>query len=307
MKNVINYFYNLVPDNIHQNKEEYFFEVNNIKYIFQECNRTIEELYELYSLEYELYQRNIYLHQLVLNINNEIITNANERKYVLMRVFYDENKKISFNDILKITGIKVIDNFKHIKRNNWRGLWIDKIDYLEYQIEQNKNKYYIFSLNIDYFIGLTETAIQLLDGYKKSDLYLSHLRINSNMKVRELYNPLNIVLDHRIRDISEYFKDALLKKDNIDIEIFNYLETNNNKEELFLFFIRFIYMTKYFDLFDRVLLNNDTIRLEEEMENIIVMIELYEKIIKKLYAYLYRNGVLPEIEWLKKISYENLS
>lgn len=306
MKNVINYFYNLSPNNIHQNKEEYFFEVNNIKYMFQECSRSLEELYELYNLQYYLYNKEIYLHQMILNNNKDLVTTVNEKKYVLMRVFYDDNKKVTINDIEKISNIKIIDNYNYIKRENWRELWMKKIDYLEYQIEQNKNKYYIFSNDIDYFIGLTENAIQLLENRKMKDLYITHQRITSNMKVIELYNPLNIVLDNKIRDICEYYKDRLIKKKDIEIEIIKYLERNKNNEELFLFFVRFIYVTKYFDLFDKVLVNYEEVKVKSELLFVINEITTYEQLVKKIYKILYNRGILPEIEWLKKNKFSNL-
>lgn len=303
MKNAISYFYNLIPDNIHQTKEEYFFEVNNKKYILQECTRTLDEIYEIYDLEFFLYQRNIYLHQMILNSNNELITKINNKNYILMQVFNDENRKITLEDIKKLSNVRIANNYIHIKRNNWHELWTKKIDYIEYQIDQNKYKYKDFSSNMDYFIGLTENAIQLLTKKNNERLYISHQRINTVMRVKELYNPLNIVLDSRTRDISEYFKDLLFKKNDIEEEIFNYLKSSNlDKEELELFFIRFLYLTRYFDLFDKVLLNIYNENIEQEIVVIQNTIDKYELVLKKIYLVLYYQNILPEIEWLKKAS-----
>ena len=195
MKNAINYFYNLYPNDIRQNKEEYFFELNNKKYLLEECNRSNEEIYELYDMIYsELCKKRI------ANNNGEFITIINNKRYILMNMFVDNNKKIELDDINKLSSIKVLGNYTYIKRNDWRNLWSKKIDYIEYQMEENKNKYREFSLNIDYFIGLAENAIQLLEEVKANDLYINHLRINSNMRIKDLYNPLNIILDSKVRD-----------------------------------------------------------------------------------------------------------
>lgn len=303
MKNAINYFYNLIPNNIRQNKEEYFFEAGNKNYLFQECNRSDEELYELYNLEFSLYKKNIYFHQIVLNNNNDIITVINKKKYILLRIFNNDNKRISLNEIIRLSNIKIQGEYMHIKRNDWRTLWSNKIDYIEYIIEENKLKYRDFSANIDYFIGLVENAIQLLEIQNDKALYIAHQRINSNMKIRELYNPLNIILDNKERDVCEYFKDALFKKNDVIAEIFSYIEKNNlSYEELYYFFVRFLYLTRYFDLFDNVFMNSSVKTSSNEIIVITNEIERYEKCLKTLYIYLYSRGIIQEIEWLKKTS-----
>lgn len=301
MKNAINYFYNLTPTNIYQNKEEYFFTVENNNYIFQECNRTDEEIYELYNLEFYLYKYNIYFHQIILNKDNNLVTPVNNKRYVLLKVFNNDNNRIDLNEITKISNIKVIGEYQHIRRNNWRDLWSRKIDYIEQIIDENKFKYKEFVMNIDYFIGLTENAIQLLEEVNYDSIYISHQRINSNMKIRDLYNPLNIILDYKVRDACEYFKDSLFKKR--DIKIIEYLSSYQlTIEEIYLFFIRFLYLTRYFDLFDNAFINNEMDKVENEILIITNEIERYEINLKQIYEYIYQKGIIIEIEWLKKTS-----
>lgn len=303
MKNAINYFYDLIPNNIHQNKDEYYFEVDNKKYILQECNRSREELYEIYDLEFFLYQYKIYLHQIILNKSNEIISLINNKNYILMQAYINEDRKISINDLKIFSNIKIFNNYISIKRNNWRELWIRKIDYIEYQIDQNKNKYRNFSNSIDYFIGLVENAIQLLNELNNKDLYVAHQRITTNMRVKDLYNPLNIIIDTKVRDINEYYKNILFKKENIEQEIFEYFNyANLTKNEYLLFYIRFLFITRYFDLFDKVLLDDSNDNIDQEINIIINYLNEYEIILKKIYEYLYNLNILPEIEWLKKTS-----
>ena len=57
------------------------------------------------------------------------------------------------------------------------------------------------------------------------------------MRVRDLYDPLNIVLDSRARDVSEYFKEKLLKMRNISEELTYFFQTTSydyNSLKLFL-------------------------------------------------------------------------
>jgi hypothetical protein len=98
MKNAINYYYNLVPSDIRQSKDKYLFEYENYNYILEECHRTNDEIYELYNLEYYLYQQKIYLHQFILNKSNEIVTEINGKRYVLLRKLIIEERKVNYDD-----------------------------------------------------------------------------------------------------------------------------------------------------------------------------------------------------------------
>ncbi|HPF82547.1 MAG TPA: hypothetical protein PLV83_00025 [Bacilli bacterium] len=299
MKNVINYFYNIDIKDIYQNKEEYYFKYNNDNYTFQEYKRTNEELYELYNLEYYLYSIGIYLHEIILNNTNQILTNYNDKNYILMKIIVNDDDKINVNHVKKISNIIIPNNYKSLLRNNWLNMWSNKIDYIENVIDSNKNKYKEFGSNIDYFIGLTENAIQLLGNVNNDKMYLSHQRININMKVKDLYNHLNIIIDNRCRDICELYKDKLIKEKEIE-NLNLYIDDLNNYEK-YLFFIRFLYITQYFDIFDKTLHDDFN---SEEFYNIINSIEKYEEFIKELYVYLNSNNILPEIEWIKKQAYK---
>lgn len=303
MKNAINYFYNLAPTDIYQNKEKYYFEVDKQNYIIEECNRSLEELYELYNLEFYLYNYQIFLHQIVLNKHNEMITEINNKKYILLKVYINNKEKISIDSINRLSNIEILNKYNFIKRNNWHELWTKKIDYIEYLIEENKYKYKELSCNIDYFIGLTENAIQLFNKINNEKLYISHFRINSNMRVEDLYDPLNIVLDTKIRDICEFFKDVFFKKNNIDDELLKYIDDNiNNSNDLNLLFIRLLYITKYFDIFDMFFLNNRD-NMQKNINIIINQIEKYELFLRKIYYIIYQKGLIDEVEWLKKSKY----
>ena len=168
---------------------------------------------------------------------------------------------------------------------------MDKIDYIEYQMVENKQKLKDFNYSIDYVIGLVEMGIQLLYRLKIDDLYISHNRVNSNTRLRDLYDPLNIILDSRVRDISE------LIKDNLSDEYLELMEFNN--EEACLFFIRTLFLTKYFDAFDSNLLG-DRFANKKDLETIINGLEKYENYLKKIYKKLKNKYMLPDVEWLQK-------
>ena len=176
---------------------------------------------------------------------------------------------------------------------------MQKIDYIEYQIDANKNRFRILSNNVDYFIGIVETAISLLLNNYRVDLYLSHRRVKSDTKVTDLYNPLNIIIDTRVRDISEYYKNYFFKYNVSENEIFNILnDISYSDDEKVLFFIRFLFPSDFLDLYDEILLDGSN---EKLLNNIINKINDYEELIKNMYLILYRKRLLPDIEWLKKM------
>ena len=291
MKNTIKYYYNLNINNIQKKDKNYYFNINNNNYLLLKCDN-IEELDDIYKLDSYLIQI-LPVHKIILNINNEIITKINDNNYLLLQLYIDN--KVDLNKIIELNNINIPDYFSKLRRDNWSLLWTNKIDYLEYQLSQIGRKYPIISDSFNYYIGLAENAIILVNNTDKRNIVLglSHRRISSNFF--DLYNPLNIVIDIRIRDVCEYFKYCFF--DNIDIsrelELFlNYNNLDINEGKLFL--ARMLFPTYYFDLYEKVI-NNEID--ESEIKKIIVKADSYEKILKQIY-YHFKNNQL-NIEWLE--------
>ena len=74
MKNAIYYYYNLVPDDIHQINKMYYFYYNNIRYSLVLYEGDSENLNDVYTLHINLINKGIYVHQIILNRDNGIIT-----------------------------------------------------------------------------------------------------------------------------------------------------------------------------------------------------------------------------------------
>ena len=291
MKNTIKYYYNLNINNIQKKDKNYYFNINNNNYLLLKCDN-IEELDDIYKLDSYLIQI-LPVHKIILNINNEIITKINDNNYLLLQLYIDN--KVDLNKIIELNNINIPDYFSKLRRDNWSLLWTNKIDYLEYQLSQIGRKYPIIRDSFNYYIGLAENAIILVNNTDKRNIVLglSHRRISSNFF--DLYNPLNIVIDIRIRDVCEYFKYCFF--DNIDIsrelELFlNYNNLDINEGKLFL--ARMLFPTYYFDLYEKVI-NNEID--ESEIKKIIVKADSYEKILKQIY-YHFKNNQL-NIEWLE--------
>ena len=139
MQNVINYYYNLKPDQINNfNNYYYYFYLNNELYHFIIYPKTRKEEEPIYNLSKSL--SNNLVHQIILNKNNNVVTLVNNTPYILYKIYININKKISLPEINYLNNL-TINYDKSLIRDNWDILWSKKIDYFEYQINQIGKKY----------------------------------------------------------------------------------------------------------------------------------------------------------------------
>ncbi len=292
MKNTINYYYNLNINTIHQKEKNYYFKADNKNYLLLKCTN-IEEPDDIYRLNIYLSQI-LPVHRIVLNANNEAITKINDSNYLLLELF-SNNNKINLNNIIELSNIRIPFSVDKLKRNDWYNLWIKKVDYFEYQLSQIGKKYPLIRESFNYYIGLAENAIILVNNidFNNIPLGLSHRRI-TNMSFN-LYNPLNIVIDVRIRDVCEYFKFCFFNNIDISMELELFLSYNSfNIDEAKLFLARMFFPTYYFDLYEKIIDNEID---ESEIKKVIIKADNYEKILKQVYYHFKNNQI--NIEWLE--------
>ena len=290
MKNLLNFYYNLNVSNIHQKNKDYYFSINNDNYLFTICEE--KNLFDIYKLNQYLNYNYPFFHQIIVNNNNELRTNINGKNYVLLKLKKDSKvKNYDLNEIIKLNNMPIP---QITKQTNWAELWSDKLDYFEYQISQIGKKYPLIRESFNYYLGLGEMAISIVNNTPKSNLYsLSHKRID------DLYNPLNVIIDYRIRDICEYFKTVFFENYNINNELLIFLNNNNlTNTEKNLFIARMIFPTYYFDLYEKIVSQKVA---EEELKKIITKVNDYEKILIKIYNHFKFSNNL-QIEWLDNIS-----
>lgn len=299
MNNYINFYYELYPDDIVKKGNHYYFVLNNEKYYFVTYDRDVNEADTLYKLNKEMISRNSLVHEIILNKKGEVITLIDEAYYVLLRVYVNESAVITIDDVVFMLNSNdgVFSN-SVISRTDWIKLWSLKIDYFEYQIGHLIKKYpYIYN-TVDYYIGLGENAItymkELNDNINSSSLSITHRRIGVNSTMFDLYNPLNLIIDYKVRDVSEYLKDAFFN----NVNVYSILDKlfkmcMFDRITLNLLFCRLLFPSYYFDLYENILEND----LNENLViNIIKKSASYEYFL----SFLIRNWSLYKIEWLSK-------
>lgn len=308
MKNFINYYYSLDPENIHQNEDVVKFTINNYNYVLCPYENNIDDINDIFYTSAELYYRGLPVHQIVPNVNKQLLTNINNKVYVLLLILINNpNEKITYNELLNfIHKSHVIYPKKRLERTNWPELWEKKIDYFEYQISQIGNQFPIISESFSYFIGLAENSIIFVKNNQNKNadhsLNIVHRRIRSNSKLFDLYNPLNLIVDHRVRDVCEYLKSEYFNDDEYIIldKSINYIEKNHlSQSECILFFGRMLFPSYYFDLYENIIHNNYN---EKKILNIISKINEYEVFLSNLNFYLKQKHNIDVIDWLNKVN-----
>jgi hypothetical protein len=173
MKEIIEFNYNIIIDELFEAENLYYFYYQNDIYIFINYNRNIEELNDITKCLDELKQRNIPIMPIMLNKNNQLITKDKEYNYVLLKCLKNYYQNVDFMEIIENNKkLKLNDTSSNLYRNNWSKLWQDKIDYLEYQISELGHDKEIIINSFSYYIGLAENAIELVNHTQKM---LNHL------------------------------------------------------------------------------------------------------------------------------------
>lgn len=299
MKNAIGYYYNLFPNDIHQINGQYRFCINQECYCFVPYLRNPNDINYLYEISNFLLQNYIYCHMIIPNISHSYITIINQEPFVLLKVFVDDSRSIQISDLFSFYQLRLdYSKYSSLKKNHWDRLWSYKVDYFEYQINQFGKKYPLLRESFSYFVGIAENCIALLHyaSVDSLDLVIAHHRIAYDDSLFEFYNPLNFIIDFKVRDVCEYFKNAFFQGIDIFDEVVSYLNYGSlRSEDYYLFFIRMLYPSYYFDIYEEILLGDED---DEQLENIIVMIPQYENLLQRIYWYMREFVELPMVDWL---------
>lgn len=234
--------------------------------------------------------------QLVLNINNHLITNIYNKYYILIRRSKAQSEVKDFFNRKKneFEFYNQINNFNYINHSNWSELWSKKIDYIEYQVHHFENKYPLIEQSINYYIGMAENAISYVAMINKKDEFLtiSHIRILD----KNFNNPQNIIIDFRSRDVSEYLKYRFLKNDYNYSEIENLLVgLNFNFSSFELLYGRLLYPSFYFDLYDEIIEGEVS---EQKILELVSRASEYEDYVNNIYHIIYQIKKIPRVTWL---------
>lgn len=291
MKNAIMYYYNIKLEEVHQNQKCYWFNYEQKLYEFYKFQTiNIQELIDLINI---LLKNNVPCHIPQMNIHKTYTTIINNENYILLEVNEKSKEHIILNDIYEL--YKISDIKKPENRKDWYTLWTSKIDYLELQLTEFGKKYPLLRKSFPYFCGLAENAIQLLEKVNVTEYKINHYRIKKDEKLIDFFNPLNMFIDLKTRDISEYIKN---NKNHISsIEEIKYIinKFKLNSEDIKLLFARVMFPNYYFDTFEEIIAKEKD---EQAIIKHIESIESNEHLLKIIYKCVRELTQLPNIDWL---------
>ena len=193
MNNFIEYFYNLKIKNIIYSDKYYYFNYNGYNYKLYIIDNTINLNLIIY-IDKQLLNHTL-ISEIIINKDGNYISSYNGINYILIKIYVNDNKSISLEDINNIANIL----YTYKLNINWGNLWSKKIDYLEDLINENGKKYPIITDSFNYFIGMAENAISYYNDIKIDPNYryvISHKKIND---LEDIYNPLNMIFDYQAR------------------------------------------------------------------------------------------------------------
>ena len=287
MKSTINYYYNLFPIDVVKQDEFFYFWINEEKYYFVPFNNNkivVEKIYKKLLLERKK------VNNLILNKDSSITTFYKGKEYALLMVNCIENECVGLEDFsfVKMDEMPV----------NWSEIWMNKIDYLEYQVSQRALGKDNILNSFGYYVGLAENAIQYYNmlNIKDFSVGIQHKRVFSNNYEINYYNPINMLIDYDVRDIAEYIKFSFFDSKMDENKIFSYINNLNlNNIMMNLLFVRLIFPTYYFDHYEKLINNEEN---EIILLNIINKAKQYEEFLKDFYLYFEKKYVLFKIDWI---------
>lgn len=302
MKNIINYFYNLNITELTNKDNIYSFYDNDELYYFYIYNNNIKNINLTKDIDDSL-KKDTLIHEIIINKDNSIITYYNNIPYILCKINININKPITLGEINYLSS-KVISTNSKITYRSWQDLWSIKIDYLEKVINENGKKYPIIVDSFNYFVGMAENAISYYNNLSDKEvdnnsLVISHRIININDTVYAIYDPVNIIIDHKARDIAEYIKCSFFS-DNINIfnELNIYFKYNYyTKDDVVMLLARVLYPSFYFNMYEDIMINS---KEEKIITNITSKLDKYELYLIRVFKYFNNFYNLPVPEWLNK-------
>ena len=302
MKNIINYFYNLNITKLTNKDNIYSFYDNDELYHFYIYNNNIKNLDLTKDIDDSL-KNDTLIHEIIINKDNSIITYYNNIPYILCKINININKPITLGEINYLSSKVIITNSK-ITYHSWQDLWSIKMDYLEKVINENGKKYPIIVDSFNYFVGMAENAISYYNNLSNKEvdnnsLVISHRIININDTVYAIYDPVNIIIDHKARDIAEYIKYSFFSDNtNIFKELNIYFKYNYyTKDDVVMLLARVLYPSFYFNMYEDIMINS---KEEKIITNITSKLDKYELYLARVFKYFNNFYNLPVPEWLNK-------
>ncbi len=249
MNKVLYYYYGFQIDKVVSKNDYYKVSDKGIDYYVFLYDDSIDDLKKLYDINIQMTSENIDIMTIVPNIYGLYFV-YDRQKYVVVKSFC-KNEEIEKNIYKEVRIFDIISkwskqaniifkkkSYLQFSKNEWSVLWAKKIDEVEKSIDFSEKKKFVDFEFAMYFIGLAENAVSymndivLSNNYNKLELSYTHKKIDFHDFFVSFFNPLNISIDFRIRDVSHFFQHVITINHNdfvnlvvdIDLSLFSEIE-----------------------------------------------------------------------------------
>lgn len=305
MKNALLFYYDIdiSNDKINMIDNNYYFTFQNSNFIVSKYERSLEEAKELYNLSEEMISNNIPIYKIILTQTGNILFDFENNHYLLMIIPKVKNRIITYNDIINFNYVPIAKKYRLLDKSSWNTFWSNKIDYIEYQFNQIEKKYCIIKKSINFYIGIWENAISYFNTNIVNDSEqkcVCHKRLNSKTDILSFLNPLNLVIDYKERDISEYIKYYVMTERYTKENIYSFLKVIPTKKSNIIKFIsRTLFPSYYFDIYEEIILD---IIDENKIIDVIKNKKNYLFLLKIVFSYFEKDSI-PQIDWINNIEF----
>lgn len=281
MKDIIYSYYDLDINKIYRKDDKLFFFANNYKILIYICKREeIQNINKLIELTNNLFKI-INVNTFVINKNGSYFTEYNNNYLFLVRINNMENDFCK-NDIIKFWNLKTnLDDYNILEE------WKNEVDNIENKIIEYNKEYKIVQNSINYYIGIAENAIELLNDYeniiKEHNDSIGHRVSYKLFDNNSLLDPFTFIRINRMYDVSNYIKYMFLKNKLDYNEVESFFLNANEYEKIFLF-CNLLYPSVYFNLLNGILNDSENeLKIEElitKRKKYIKLLSFCKKIVK---------------------------
>lgn len=281
MKDFILLNYNLKVKKIYRN----CFFINNEKIRIVKVKNDINDLEHIFNLSNELYLKNIPVDTFILNKDGKYYTRKNDELVVLLKIN-------DIDDIVELEYLKLFEQENQLKYKNIIEEWQEKIDSLEEKFVGINNEYPIVQKTVNYYLGMAENAISLLNENK--NINNNSIGINTNsfeFNKSDINNPFNFFKINKMYNISMYIKNKIFKNKVDYNELERIIKRIENKEEEIALFSYMLFPDYYINTINKEI-------NEDRIKKIVMYNKNYKKVLIFLKENMYKNDKLKLFVWL---------
>ncbi len=284
--------YNMCPSKIYKENDIFYFYSNDEKVYIVKIKKNKKELDDVVQSSNILSTDNN-ISTFLLNINGEYYTSKDDYYIALLKYNDYSGESVTIDSIFKYVNYNAMS--LPINKIDIVKEWEETIDTLEEELSEYNKEFPIVQESINYFIGISENAIQMLKSIKYEENSIGHNIAIDNFNNYEINNPLNLIKSNKMHDLSLYFKYNFYNN-FVDYDELYMVLRNNTKEDLIYLFCSMMYQKEYFDEVKKILLNKSD---EKRLYKYINRINDYKKLLLYIKNSLHNLSEIEEIKWIE--------